>query len=304
MRENGQGVTILLVEDDANTLHIMRDYLARANFKIRTAANGWEALKCVKEGAVDLVISELSIADFDGSSLHEKMILNPATRDVPFFFLIPEDQPDNLVHALRSGVDDCITKPFDPIVLVARVQAAIERRRTYEEMVRVDPLTRLLNRPTLQKEVLAELNRVDRYDRPGSMVLLDIDEFSGVNDESGIAMGDLLLTCLAGVVLSSKRNVDIAGRYHGEKFLLYLPETDDLGAEAFAGRMQEKLAVIADSLAGYRLSFSCGLAAVPRDGNKLELLMERLEKALKYAKAHKKGGVAIWGRDVSENDTD
>ncbi len=303
MHANERGATILIVEDDANTLHSMRDYLQRANFQVVVAVNGWDAMKRMKESPVDLVISELLIADMDGASLREKMMLNPDTRDIPFFFLVPEGNTDVVVRALRSGVDECLTRPFDPVVLVARVQAVLERRRAYEQMVRVDPLTRMLNRPTLETEVVEELSRVERYKRFGSMVLLEPDNFAKVSEESGAAMGDLLLTCLSGVILTQMRNVDKAGRFRGNRILVYMPETDEEGAVAFSKRMQEKLSKIADNVAGYALTFSCGVVTTPADGSTVDVLFQRVARALEHARERNPGGVTVWRRDVAESES-
>jgi two-component system, cell cycle response regulator len=301
MDNSGIAPVVLIVEDDAIALHSMRDYLTRAGFSVRSAGNGWAAIKCLKDGPIDLVIAELSICESDGCNLREKLMLNPGTRDIPFFFLVPQERTDIQVRALRSGVDDCITKPFDPVVLVARVQAVLERRKAYEEMVRVDPLTRLLNRRTLEKEIQEELTRVRRYKRAASLVLMDVDDFATVNTEAGVEMGDLLLTCLAGVILTSVRMMDKAGRYRGESFMLFLPETDDLGAEILTKRIQEKMTALADTLAGFKLDFSCGIVNSPRDGEDWSELQGRLEQALMIAKQNKKGSVVLWGRDVTEH---
>ena len=288
---------VLLVEDDANTLHLMQDYLSRANFRVRSASDGWEALKRLKDGPVDIVVSEHSVSDMDGARLREKCMLNPVTRDIPFLFLIDGTQTESHVRALRSGVDDCLIKPFDPVILVAHVQAVIERRRSYEEMVRVDPLTRLLNRPALEKELAEELRRVIRYGRSASLVLIDIDAFTEVNSESGVAMGDLLLTCLAGVILTNIRVMDIAGRYHGGQFILFLPETPLEGAVILTRRIQQQLAAIANAVAGFQLTFTGSIVALPQDGDDIETILPRLEQALQQAKEESEhGGVLYhWG---------
>ncbi|HPO14939.1 MAG TPA: diguanylate cyclase [Candidatus Hydrogenedentes bacterium] len=301
MSKNVNSPAILIVEDDAIALHSMRDYLSRAGFSVRTAANGWDALKRLKELSVDLVIAEQTICENDGCNLREKMMLNPATRDIPFFVVTAQDKVDTVVRALRSGVDDCISKPFDPVILVARVQATLERRRAYEEMVRVDPLTRLLNRRTFEKEVQEELSRVQRYKRNASMILIDVDDFTRVNEESGVSMGDLLLTCLAGVILTSVRVMDIAGRYRGETFFLFLPETDIDGAAILAARIQERMAAIADTVAGFKLTFSCGIVNAPEDGADLPTLAIRSEKCLQHAKERKRGAIIIWSRDITDH---
>jgi diguanylate cyclase (GGDEF)-like protein len=289
---------VLIVEDDANTLHLMRDYLSRANFRVRTAPDGWEALRRLKDGPVDIVVSEHSVADMDGARLREKCMMNPVTRDIPFLFLIDGSQTESHVRALRSGVDDCLIKPFDPVILVAHVQAVIERRRSYEEMVRVDPLTRLLNRPALEKELSEELRRVMRYNRVASLVLIDIDSFTEVNSESGVAMGDLLLTCLSGVILTNIRVMDIAGRYHGGQFILFLPETPLDGAVILTQRIQAQLGAIANAVAGFALTFTASIVALPEDGDDIEIVLPRLEQALVQAKEEfKDGGVLYhWGQ--------
>ena len=301
MASTENGSSVLVVENDPNVLHLMRDYLTRAGFRISVAADGWEALKRLKETPVDLLVTDVDSAGVDGSSLRERIMLNPETRDLPIFLIVPEGNHDTLVYVLRSGVDDCITKPFDPVVLVARIQAVIARRKAYEEMVRVDPLTRLLNRPTLVKEVEEELSRINRYERTATMAILDVDDFVRVNTESGVAMGDLLLTCLSGVILSSMRTVDIAGRYHGDRSLLCLPETDEAGAERFIRRMQEQMGAIADSIAGYPLTFGCGIVLAPRDGDAFPILFERLDSALAEARQRGKGEIVVWRRDLAAN---
>lgn len=299
-KSTGRGLGhILLVEEDANVVSVVREYLLRAGFHVNTVSNGWEALRVLKESEADLIISEISISDMDGCSLREKCLINPAMRDIPFLFMVPQQQTDNQLRALRAGVDDLITKPFDPIVLVARVQAVLQRRRTYEEMVRIDPLTRLLNRPALEKEIQDELDRIVRYGRHGTLLLIDIDKFQRVNEENGLAMGDLLLTCLAGVILTTIRSVDIAGRYRGEQFLLCLPETPLEGATILARRMQQQMAAIVDAVAAIPLTFSCALLHIPEHGQSLRQVMSRIEAALEQAKAQGPGMLSVWTPDPS-----
>lgn len=293
---------VLLVEDDANLLHISRDYLARAGFSVSVASTGWEALKALKSLPADLIISEMNLSDVDGSSLREKCLVLPETREVPFLFIVPANQPDLQVRALRAGVDDVVLRPFDPIVLVARAQAVLARRQAYMEIVRVDPLTRLLNRHSFDAELEAELGRAQRYGRAGVLVLIDVDGFNKINDESGSALGDLMLTCLSGVVLSNIRNVDLAGRYRGEKLVLYLPETDLAGAEILAGRIQERLHHIADHVAGYPLSFTCGIIPAPMDGrNGAELTSLALAVA-RFSKLQGPGRISVLGKDILLDD--
>lgn len=296
----GNGAIVLVIEDDPTTRNTIRDYLGRARFSVRTAVNGWEALKRLKETPVDAVIMASSIQDVDGSSLRERFVLNPESREIPFIFLVGHDEPESQVRALRSGVDDCIEKPFDPVVLVARVQATLERRKAYLRMVRVDPMTRMLNRPTFELELRDELKRVARYKRHGSVLFLDMDGYAEINAEHGYEMGDLMLTCLAGVILTRIRNSDIAGRLSGEKFMLYLPETDAGGARRLAERIQERVRQVGESVAAIPLSLSAGVVDVPSGGLDAPTLCRHAFTAVKRAKALQPGSVAVWEPSFEE----
>lgn len=297
---DGNGAIVLVIEDDPTTRNTIRDYLVRARFSVRTAVNGWEALKRLKETPVDAVIMSGNVQDTDGCSLRERFVLNPESREIPFIFLVQHDEPESAVRALRSGVDDCIEKPFDPVVLVARVQATLERRKSYLRMVRVDPMTRMLNRPTFEQELSDELKRVVRYARHGSVVFLDMDGYAEVNAQHGFEMGDLMLTCLAGVILTRIRSSDIAGRLSGEKFMLYLPETNEDGARRLVERIQERVRQVGDSVAGIPLSLSAGVVGVPSGGADTVTLYRRAFAAVKRAKSREAGCVAVWEPAMEE----
>ena len=131
------------------------------------------------------------------------------------------------------------------------------------------------------------------------MVLIDVDDFSKVNEESGVAMGDLLLTCLAGVILTNVRTVDITGRLHGEQFLLFLPETDIDGARTLAVRMQNQLAAIADSVAAYPLGFTCAMLSVPDHGDDMATILPRIEGTLRHTKKKGRSAVGVWSSGIA-----
>jgi len=169
----------------------------------------------------------------------------------------------------------------------------------YNDMLRVDPLTRLLNRQTLEDEIAEELQRVERYDRFACLALIDMDDFARVNAEQGQAMGDLLLTCLAGII-ADIRTIDTAGRYHGETFLLYLPETRADGAAVLTGRIHGRFRGLADTMTGLDLTFSAGVVEAPRDGCELSVLLGRAEEAIERAKKAGRKRVALWPGEVEQ----
>lgn len=293
---------IMVIEEDTAHRHVMKDYLTRADYQVYCVSNGWEALQLIKHTPVDLIISDAEIINTDGSHLREKCLLLSSMRDVPFLFMT-DDSPgqENSRATYSSGSDSYIRRPFDPVFLVVRVQSMIEYQRANDRMMRIDSMTRLLNRPTLEGVLATELERIHRYNRYGSMLLIDVDDLGKINQENGVAFGDLMLSSLAAVILKNIRTIDIAGRYHDTIMLLFLPETDKKGAAVLAKRVLDELVDVTDKVSGVRLTFSVGIVGMPDDGSLLPVLTGRGEHALHEAKAQGPGSIAYWDPKFEEH---
>jgi diguanylate cyclase (GGDEF)-like protein len=145
------------------------------------------------------------------------------------------------------------------------VALVFENARLFESAT-VETLTGLLRREAVLELLDKELERAQRYGRPLTIGLADIDHFKLVNDRFGHLIGDALLKRVAQAMLNGLRGADAVGRYGGEEFLLVLPETDLAGALAVAEkvrRLVESAAVsVADGEAA-RATVSIGLATLP-----------------------------------------
>lgn len=104
-----------------------------------------------------------------------------------------------------------------------------------------DPLTGLSNRRKIESWLEREFDRALRYERPLSIVLMDIDHFKQVNDTHGHAIGDLVLTSIARRIMRRMRISDHFGRWGGEEFILICPETDTTDAMLVADRMRRTI---------------------------------------------------------------
>src|SRR5476651_657861 len=105
-----------------------------------------------------------------------------------------------------------------------------------------DGLTALFNRRHFEELARAEWARFQRYGRPLSLLLLDIDKFKSINDRSGHDAGDLVLKAVAHICQTTKRQPDVLARIGGEEFALLLPETDEAAAEIVAERFRNAIA--------------------------------------------------------------
>jgi diguanylate cyclase (GGDEF)-like protein len=101
----------------------------------------------------------------------------------------------------------------------------IEKNKALTEEIQRDPLTEIFNRRTYDSTLSSEFDRFQRYQKPFSLILFDVDRFKGVNDRYGHEAGDKVLKAIARKVRETLRKPDVFARYGGEEFAVILPET-------------------------------------------------------------------------------
>ena len=129
--------TILVVDDEAQIVTLVRDYLEHAGFSVITASDGPSAIRSAATGHPDLVVLDLGLPGMDGIDVARSI---RRETEVPIIMLTARtDESDKLV-GLEIGADDYMTKPFSPKELVARVRAVLRRAQGMErqsDIVRV-----------------------------------------------------------------------------------------------------------------------------------------------------------------------
>jgi diguanylate cyclase (GGDEF)-like protein len=159
------------------------------------------------------------------------------------------------------------------------LEAALAANR---EMALTDSLTQLPNRRSLESSLTAKVREVERYERPLSLILLDVDHFKVVNDTHGHAVGDAVLVALAEVMRAMLRSSDLCARWGGEEFVLMCPETGLEGALTVAERLRREVEQ-RELVEGVRVTISLGVE-VYRSGDDVGRLFERVDAALYEAK--------------------
>jgi len=152
----------------------------------------------------------------------------------------------------------------------------------------------VLNRRTFNAQLHGRLREAQRYNRPLSLLLLDIDHFKKVNDTYGHPAGDAVLRSIAGLLQKQARETDIVARYGGEEMALILPETDTSGAQAIAERIRRAAASVThpSEQGAIQVTVSIGLATCPGSGESAEAIVEAADKALYRAKQGGRNRVA------------
>lgn len=165
----------------------------------------------------------------------------------------------------------------------------------------LDPLTDLFNHRYFHEQLLEEIYRAERYRRPLSLAMLDIDNFAYYNEAYGHAAGDTVLKQIGRMIKENTRQADTVSRYGGEEFMVILPETRLKDAIFVGEKIRESIAgaIFTDgngrksSLGMSRLTVSVGVAE-HRVGLAKEELMRRVVSALLEAKQKGKNRVCVF----------
>ncbi len=122
--------TILVVEDEASLLTLLRYNLEKQGFHVEEAADGQEALLRIAEAKPDLVLLDWMLPALSGLEVCRQIRRRPATRDLPVIMVTARTEDQDSVRALDIGADDYITKPFAMEGLMARIRALLRRSGT------------------------------------------------------------------------------------------------------------------------------------------------------------------------------
>ena len=176
------------------------------------------------------------------------------------------------------------------VFLAEQGGVAMENVTLHDEAQRLsltDGLTGVWNRRYFQMTFRQVLAAAVRFERPFSLLMMDLDHFKRVNDSYGHRRGDAVLVEFARRVNGVLREIDTFARYGGEEFVCLLAETDASGALTTAGKIQDVINAEAFGEPGeqpVRLTVSIGVASYPDDGTSFSTLVEAADRALYEAK--------------------
>ncbi|MBS1196775.1 MAG: diguanylate cyclase protein [Proteobacteria bacterium] len=302
MDANAEVPVVLVVDDVPTNIKILADAL-RAEYRIKVASNGVDALRVAQsEPFPDLIMLDVMMPEMDGYEVCRRLKQNPQTQRIPVIFVTAKDADYDEEYGFGIGANDYICKPYSLLVVRARVRNQIQLKKQadqLEALSHIDALTQVPNRRRFDEVIETEWKRSFRLQQPLSVLMIDIDHFKQYNDHYGHGAGDDALRSVAAALSGGvARPADLVARYGGEEFVVILPETGGESAVAIAEKLRERVFALAIrhecSSAAPRMTISIGVAAlVPGEHTSVQQLLAMADKMLYKSKEGGRNRVSL-----------
>jgi diguanylate cyclase (GGDEF)-like protein len=304
-RKGDEGVrsySILIVEDNLLMRKILAGHLSDLGHMVVAVGNGRQALEVLEHSHFSIVITDLVMPEMGGLELCRTIRERNFGGYTYVVMLTAQDSKDEMMRGLEAGADEYLVKPVHRAELTMRLKTAdrilsleSSLKKSYDEIKALsvkDPLTKVYNRGYLDERLVHEVKRTFRFERPLSLIMLDIDHFKIINDTFGHSAGDQILKECAWFMSNCvRKEIDWVARYGGEEFVIVLPETPLVGALVAAERSRAGLAshVIDAGGTELRITASFGVTSFTpadqkEDQNMAAALVVRADTCLYQAK--------------------
>ncbi len=301
---------VIVVDDDAGNLKMAGHILSRANIRVTALKSGRSLLDYVSQnGFPNLVLMDIVMPEMDGFETlkaYREKEKEAGVSEVPVVFLTADDDVDTERRGFEMGVSDYIKKPFDPDILVKRVNNLIntyDQMNTYEAKASHDSLTGLLNKETATEHATALCSSAQ-----GILAVLDIDSFKLINDIYGHESGDDILIRFALILKHMVSDKGMVGRIGGDEFLLFLDNASEYDLREFSETVNKRLLAEAQDLLGDQMvvpiGTSIGAVAVPQAGTDFKGLFRIADRELYRVKENGRHGVELYSPDIKGDITE
>lgn len=300
---------IIVVDDDVNNLKMAGHILSKANKRVTALKSGQSLLDQIAEkGEPDLILLDIKMPQMDGFETLERLRKwekDNSKEEVPVVFLTADENGETEKQGFEASASDFIRKPFDPDVLVRRVDSLLLKQKRISSLAHeasTDKLTGFLNKAAITSRFPGIC-----ASQSGSLCMIDLDSFKLVNDIYGHDCGDKVLIEFANIVKKHAPEGSYLGRLGGDEFIAFLSgrtREDDIAG--FSQKVNEDIVEAAKNLMGEDMNIplgaSIGVVMVPHQGNDYETLIRLADRALYNVKENGKHGYALYRSDIDMDD--
>ncbi|HXF35085.1 MAG TPA: response regulator [Candidatus Acidoferrales bacterium] len=234
---------VFVIDEDRSFRTIVARNLELAGFDIVECVDGPSALTLLQVQCPDLVLVDAVLPRMGGLEVTRRIRKMSGCAHVPVILLTPSDEKAGTIAALEAGADDCISKPFSPDEMLARIRSKIRRVAD----AAVQPLTKLPGNLAIEREIRLRFESAAQW----SLLYADLDYFKSFNDRYGFARGDDAIQLLGVILTDVTRTLggegDFVGHVGGDDFVVITtPGTDVRIADRAIGMFDRDIRVLYD----------------------------------------------------------
>jgi len=218
--------TILVADDDKTFQRIIKRVFEGTCWEVQAAEDGVAALESMSNKLPDVILLDLNMPRLGGRELLQRIRGNPRLAMIPIIVVSGDDNPAEQASQFGLGADDFISKPFNTMDLISRIESVARRAR---RMLGANPLTFLPGGPAIEEEA----GRRIKAGAPMAFFYVDIDNFKAYNDTYGYLNGDNAIKCVAGLL------TDLQSDFAAEKVFVGHIGGDDFAVMADPRRVEE-----------------------------------------------------------------
>lgn len=290
------GTRVLLGDSNEETANALLQLLESWNYRGEVARSGTDVLvKLAEPGAAEIVLLDSNLTGTPAIDVLHKLRQSEARKRLWTILIMSQVGPDLVQMAVDAGVDDLVARPLQELDLKVRLHIAermrvlqeelnhsMERARFYNQH---DKLTGILNRETILSNLFRETDRVQRMRTPLCFMLLDLDNFSQINEELGLDAGDRVLQMVVERFQRYLRSYDLIGRMGEDEFLIALPGCGKDDSVMLAERLRKVVFSKPFDLGFRTVSVTGSFGLAQSRGRSPLVVLRDAQQALFYAKA-------------------
>ncbi len=294
---------IIVVDDDITNLKMTGAILRNRGIRTTLLKSGKELIASMDKGIRgDLILLDILMPEMDGFQTYEALRayeMDHSLTETPVIFLTGDNSREKETLGFSMGALDFVRKPFEAEVLIHRIKNILRNTRrihTLSEKAATDQLTGFYNKSGITRRLEEEC-----IENPGTLLMVDLDNFKPINDIYGHKAGDRVLTAFADLLRKNLRSRDITGRIGGDEFVVYMRDNLSRGsAVRITGQLNEDLLKAVKELLGDDMPVPIGVsvgAVISKKRCEYKELLEKADQALMYVKRNGKHACKIWEED-------